>query len=477
MTRNIYDSPLSARYAGSKMKYLFSPDMKFKTWRKLWIALAETELELGLPVTREQVEELKAHAEDINYEVAEEREKQVRHDVMSHVYAYGQQCPKAAGIIHLGATSCYVGDNTDIIVMTEALRLVRDKLVAVIRVLAKFAKDYKELPTLAFTHFQAAQPTTVGKRATLWIQDLLMDLEDVEYQLSKAKLLGCKGTTGTQASFLELFEGDQEKCRELDRKIAEKLGYTQCFAVSGQTYSRKLDSQILSLLSGIAQSAAKFSNDIRLLQHLKEVEEPFEKNQIGSSAMAYKRNPMRSERIASLARYVIADAVNPAMTMSSQWFERTLDDSANKRISIPEAFLAVDGILNLYANVADGLVVYPKVIGQHLLRELPFMATENIMMDAAKRGANRQELHEHIRLHSMEAARVVKEQGGENDLLARIADDPIFGVTLEELNEIVKPEKYVGRAPVQTEDFLRDSVAPILEKYSFVGEESAEINV
>ena len=477
MARNSYESPLSARYASREMKYLFSPDMKFRTWRKLWISLAETELELGLPVTKEQVEELKAHAEDINYEVAEAREKVVRHDVMSHVYAYGQQCPKAAGIIHLGATSCYVGDNTDVIVMTEAMKLLRDKLIGVLRVLRKFAEDYKNLPTLAFTHFQPAQPTTVGKRATLWMQDLLMDLEDVEYQLSKAKLLGCKGTTGTQASFLELFEGDHEKCRELDRRIAEKMGYEACFPVSGQTYSRKLDSQMLSVLSGIAQSAAKFSNDIRLLQHLKEVEEPFEKNQIGSSAMAYKRNPMRSERIASLSRYVIADAVNPAMTEAAQWFERTLDDSANKRISVPEAFLAVDGILNLYANVADGLVVYPKVIEQHMLRELPFMATENIMMDAAKRGADRQELHERIRVHSMAAARVVKEEGGENDLLSRIAADSIFGVTLTELNEIVKPEKYVGRAPRQTEEFLAEVIKPVLEKYSFVKEETPEIKV
>ena len=357
MSRDTYESPLSARYADKEMKYLFSPDMKFRTWRKLWIALAESEMELGLPVTQEQVDELKAHADDINYEVAEAREKVVRHDVMSHVYAYGQQCPKAAGIIHLGATSCYVGDNTDIIIMTEAMKVVRRKLVGVIRVLADFAEKYKDLPTLAFTHFQPAQPTTVGKRATLWIQELLMDLEDVEYQLSKAKLLGSKGTTGTQASFLELFDGDQEKCKAIDHKIAEKMGYKTCFPVSGQTYSRKLDSQMLSVLSGITQSAAKFSNDIRLLQHLKEVEEPFEKNQIGSSAMAYKRNPMRSERIASLARYVIADSLNPAMTSSTQWFERTLDDSANKRISVPEAFLAVDGILNLYMNVADRLVV------------------------------------------------------------------------------------------------------------------------
>ena len=477
MPRDVYESPLSARYASKEMKYLFSPDMKFRTWRRLWVALAEAEMELGLPVTQEQVDELKAHAGDINYEVAQEREKVVRHDVMSHVYAYGQQCPKAAGIIHLGATSCYVGDNTDIIIMTHALGLVRDKLVGVLRVLSGFAEEYKGLPTLAFTHFQSAQPTTVGKRATLWMQDLLMDLEDVEYQLSKAKLLGSKGTTGTQASFLELFEGDHGKAKELDKRIAEKLGYKECFAVSGQTYSRKLDSQMLSVLSGIAQSAAKFSNDIRLLQHLKEVEEPFEKGQIGSSAMAYKRNPMRSERIASLARYVIADAVNPAMTMAAQWFERTLDDSANKRISVPEAFLAVDGILDLYANVADGLVVYPKVIRQRLMKELPFMATENIMMDAVKRGGDRQELHERIRVHSMEAAKVVKEQGGENDLLERIAGDAVFGVTLEELRDILQPEKYVGRAPEQAGDFLRDVVAPVLERYKDTKAVEAEITV
>ena len=475
--RNTYESPLSARYADAEMKFLFSPDKKFRTWRRLWIALAEAEMELGLPITQEQIDEMKQHADDINYDVAEAREKIVRHDVMSHVYAFGEQCPHARPIIHLGATSCYVGDNTDIIVMTDALRLVRRKLISVIRVLSAFAMKYKDLPTLAFTHFQPAQPTTVGKRATLWIQDLLMDLEDVEYQLSKAKLLGSKGTTGTQASFLELFDGDHEKVKKLDRKIAQKMGYSTCFAVSGQTYSRKLDSQILAVLSGIAQSAAKFSNDIRLLQNLKEIEEPFEKNQIGSSAMAYKRNPMRSERIASLARYVIIDSLNPCITEATQWFERTLDDSANKRISIPEAFLAVDGILNLYANVGDGLVVYPKVIEQHLRRELPFMATENIMMDAVKRGADRQQLHERIRVHSMAAAKVVKEEGGENDLLARIAGDPIFGVTLEELHMIVKPEKYVGRAPQQTEDFIQEEVNPILEKYSDVPEEKAEINV
>ena len=475
--RDTYESPLSSRYADKEMKYLFSPDMKFKTWRRLWIALAESEMELGLPVTQEQVDELKAHAEDINYEVAEARERLVRHDVMSHVYAYGQQCPKAAGIIHLGATSCYVGDNTDIIIMTEAMKIVRNKLVNVIRILSRFAEEYKDLPTLAFTHFQPAQPTTVGKRATLWMQEFLMDLEDVEYQLSKAKLLGSKGTTGTQASFLELFDGNDELAAQIDGKIAEKMGYESCFAVSGQTYPRKLDSQMLNVLSGIAQSAAKFSNDIRLLQHLKEVEEPFEKNQIGSSAMAYKRNPMRSERIASLARYIVVDALNPAITASTQWFERTLDDSANKRISVPEAFLATDAILNLVMNVADGLVVYPKVIEQHLRRELPFMATENIMMDAAKRGANRQELHEHVRVHSMAASKVIKEEGGENDLLERIANDPIFGVTLDELKGIVDPHKYVGRAPRQTEIFLRDVVKPVLDRYADTEKETAEINL
>ncbi|WP_417072663.1 adenylosuccinate lyase [Hominenteromicrobium sp.] len=475
--RDTYESPLSSRYADKEMKYLFSPDMKFKTWRRLWIALAESEMELGLPVTQEQVDELKAHAEDINYEVAEERERLVRHDVMSHVYAYGQQCPKAAGIIHLGATSCYVGDNTDIIIMTEAMKIVRKKLVNVIRILSRFAEEYKDLPTLAFTHFQPAQPTTVGKRATLWMQEFLMDLEDVEYQLSKAKLLGSKGTTGTQASFLELFDGNDEMAAKIDAKIAEKMGYESCFAVSGQTYPRKLDSQMLNVLSCIAQSAAKFSNDIRLLQHLKEVEEPFEKNQIGSSAMAYKRNPMRSERIASLARYIVVDALNPAITASTQWFERTLDDSANKRISVPEAFLATDAILNLVMNVADGLVVYPKVIEQHLRRELPFMATENIMMDAAKRGADRQELHEHVRVHSMAASKVIKEEGGENDLLERIANDPIFGVTLDELKGIVDPHKYVGRAPRQTEIFLHDVVKPILDRYADTETETAEINL
>ena len=478
MVKDTYESPLSARYASKEMKYIFSPDKKFKTWRKLWIALAESEKELGLPITQEQIDELKAHADDINYEVAQEREKIVRHDVMSHVYAYGVQCPNAKGIIHLGATSCYVGDNTDIIIMTEGLKLIRNKLITVIRNLSKFADEYKALPTLAFTHFQPAQPTTVGKRATLWLQELLMDLEDVEYQLSKAKLLGSKCTTGTQASFLELFDGDHEKCKMLDRKIAEKMGYKACFPVSGQTYSRKLDSQFLNVLAGIAQSAAKFSNDIRLLQHLKEVEEPFEKNQIGSSAMAYKRNPMRSERIGSLSRYVMVDVLNGYFTTATQWFERTLDDSANKRLSVPEAFLAVDGILSLYANVADGLVVYPKVIEQRLRKELPFMATENIMMDAVKkRGADRQQLHEKIREHSMAASRVVKVEGGENDLLERIAADEAFGVTLEELEKILKPENYTGRAKEQTEDFLNECIKPVLEKYADVESDKPEINV
>ena len=478
MSKDCYESPLSARYASKEMKYIFSPDKKFRTWRRLWIALAEAEMELGLPVTQAQIDELKAHADDINYEVAQEREKLVRHDVMSHVYAYGVQCPNAKGIIHLGATSCYVGDNTDIIIMTEGLKLVRNKLITVIRNLSKFADEYKALPTLAFTHFQPAQPTTVGKRATLWIQEFMMDLEDVEYQLSKAKLLGSKGTTGTQASFLELFDGDHEKCKALDKKIAEKMGYQACFPVSGQTYSRKLDSQFLNVLAGIAQSAAKFSNDIRLLQHLKEVEEPFEKNQIGSSAMAYKRNPMRSERIGSLSRYVMVDVLNGYFTTATQWFERTLDDSANKRLSVPEAFLAIDGVLSLCTNVADGLVVYPKVIEQRLRKELPFMATENIMMDAVKkRGADRQQLHERIRVHSMAASKVIKEEGGENDLLSRIASDEAFGVTLEELENILQPEKYTGRAKEQTEDFLAEYVAPALEKYKDIESDKPEINV
>lgn len=459
-----YQSPLCGRYASREMQYLFSPDKKFKTWRKLWIALAETEKELGLPITEEQIEELKAFQDDINYEVAKEQEKKVRHDVMSHVYAYGVQCPKAKGIIHLGATSCYVGDNTDLILMTEALRLVRAKVLNVMAELERFARKYKDLPTLSFTHFQAAQPTTVGKRATLWLQDLYLDLEDLEHVLGSMKMLGSKGTTGTQASFLELFDGDHEKCRLADQKIAEKMGFSSCYAVSGQTYSRKIDSRVLHVLAGIAQSAHKFSNDIRLLQHLKEIEEPFEKNQIGSSAMAYKRNPMRSERMASLANYVMADVMNPMMVASTQWFERTLDDSANKRLSIPEGFLAVDGILDLYLNIVDGLVVYPKVIEKHLMAELPFMATENIMMDAVKAGGDRQELHEKIRQLSMEAGRNVKEKGLDNNLLELIAADPSFGMTLETLKQTMDPSRYVGRAPRQTEEFLDEVICPLLEE-------------
>ena len=460
-----YETPFSSRYASQEMQFLFSPDHKFRTWRRLWIALAEAEQELGLPITDEQIEELRAHADDINYDVAAAREKEVRHDVMAHVYAYGQQCPKAKGIIHLGATSCYVGDNTDLLILYDALRLIRRKLAAVLALLARFAEEYKTVPTLAFTHFQPAQPTTVGKRATLWAQEFLMDLEEVEYRLSRARLLGSKGTTGTQASFLELFEGDHEKCRKLDRLIAKKMGYDACFPVSGQTYPRKLDSMILSTLSGIAQSASKFSNDIRLLQHLKEVEEPFEKHQIGSSAMAYKRNPMRSERSAALSRYIIADSLNPAMTAATQWFERTLDDSANKRISMAEGFLAADAVLSLVINVVDGLVVNTAVIDRDLRRELPFMATENIMMDCVKRGGDRQELHERIRTHSMAAAQRVKQGDGVNDLLERIAGDPAFGVTLSELEAVLEPVRYVGRAPEQTEEFLREEIAPILEKY------------
>ena len=472
-----YQSPLSERYASKEMQYIFSPEMKFKTWRRLWITLAEVEHELGLGITKEQIEELKAHKDDINYDVAKAREKEVRHDVMSHVYAYGQQCPNAKGIIHLGATSCYVGDNTDVIIMTEAMKLVRKKLLNVINELSKFAMKYKDMPTLGFTHFQPAQPTTVGKRATLWIQELQLDLADLEYMISQQKLLGSKGTTGTQASFLELFNGDHKTIRKIDGMIAKKMGFEECYPVSGQTYSRKVDARILNVLSGIAQSAHKFSNDIRLLQHLKEIEEPFEKHQIGSSAMAYKRNPMRSERIASLANYVMVDALNPAITSATQWFERTLDDSANKRISVPEAFLAVDGILDLYLNVVDGLVVYEKVITNHLMKELPFMATENIMMDAVKAGGDRQELHERIRIHSMEAGRVVKEEGGENDLLERIAKDDAFGMSLEQLQQIMKPENFVGRAPQQTEEYIKEVIMPILEENKEELGLTAEINV
>lgn len=472
-----YVSPLSERYASREMQYLFSPDKKFRTWRRLWIALAETEKELGLNITGEQIEELKAHAEDINYDVARAREKEVRHDVMSHVYAYGVQCPLAKGIIHLGATSCYVGDNTDIIIMTEALRLVRRKLINVLAELAKFAESYKDMPTLAFTHFQPAQPTTVGKRATLWMMELKLDLEDLDYLIGSMRLLGSKGTTGTQASFLELFDGDHEKCRRLDDRIAEKLGFAGSYPVSGQTYSRKVDSRVLSVLAGIAQSAHKFSNDIRLLQHLKEVEEPFEKKQIGSSAMAYKRNPMRSERIASLANYVMSDMMNPMLVASTQWFERTLDDSANKRLSVPEGFLAVDGILDLYLNVVDGLVVYPKVIEKRLMSELPFMATENIMMDAVKAGGDRQELHERIRELSMEAGKNVKELGLDNNLLELIAADPAFNLTAEELKNTMNPSLYIGRAPKQVEEFLEEVIKPVLEENAQVLGMKAEINV
>ncbi|MCD7725613.1 MAG: adenylosuccinate lyase [Clostridiales bacterium] len=483
MSTDRYVSPLSERYASREMQYIFSPDMKFRTWRKLWIALAETEMELGLSqngkpvITQEQIDELKAHAEDINYDVAKAREKEVRHDVMSHVYAYGQQCPKAAGIIHLGATSCYVGDNTDIIVMTEALKLVKKKLVNVIAEIAGFADTYKELPTLAFTHFQPAQPTTVGKRATLWAQEFCMDLEDLDYVLSTMKLLGSKGTTGTQASFLELFDGDQETIDKIDPMIAQKMGFEKCYPVSGQTYSRKVDTRVCNILAGIAASAHKMSNDIRLLQHLKEVEEPFEKNQIGSSAMAYKRNPMRSERIASLSRFVLVDALNPAITSATQWFERTLDDSANKRLSIPEAFLAVDGILDLCLNVVDGLVVYDKVITKRLMSELPFMATENIMMDAVKMGGNRQELHEKIRELSMAAGAQVKREGKDNNLLELIAQEPAFHMSKEELQETMEPSKYVGRAPLQVEKFLQEIVQPILEENKELLGVKAEITV
>ena len=477
MSTDRYVSPLSERYASKEMQYIFSPDMKFRTWRRLWIALAETEKELGLNITQEQIDELKAHAEDINYDVAKERERQVRHDVMSHVYAYGVQCPKAKGIIHLGATSCYVGDNTDIIVMTEALKLVKKKLVNVIAELSTFADKYKAQPTLAFTHFQPAQPTTVGKRATLWTQEFLLDLEDLEYVLGTMKLLGSKGTTGTQASFLELFDGDQETIDKIDPMIAEKMGFKECYPVSGQTYSRKVDTRVANILAGIAASAHKMSNDIRLLQHLKEVEEPFEKSQIGSSAMAYKRNPMRSERIASLSRYVMVDALNPAITSATQWFERTLDDSANKRLSIPEGFLAIDGILDLCLNVVDGLVVYPKVIEKHMMAELPFMATENIMMDAVKAGGDRQELHERIRELSMEAGKTVKVEGKDNNLLELIAADPAFNLSLEDLQRSMDPKKYIGRAKEQTERFVNTVVQPILDSHKELLGVKAEINV
>ncbi|HEY3378460.1 MAG TPA: adenylosuccinate lyase [Armatimonadota bacterium] len=459
--KNTYESPLNSRYASSEMQELFSPDMKFKTWRKLWIALAEAEKELGLPITEEQLAELRTMQDEINYDVAEQKEKECRHDVMAHIHAYGAQCPTARGIIHLGATSCYVGDNTDIIVMTEALKLLRKKLIVTMRKLADFALQYKDMPTLGFTHYQPAQLVTVGKRACLWLQDLLLDVEDLDYLLANMRLLGSKGTTGTQASFLSLFDGDHAKVKKLEKLIAAKMGYKDVFPVSGQTYTRKLDSKVLNVLSGIAQSAYKFSNDIRLLQSMKEIEEPFEAKQIGSSAMAYKRNPMRSERISSLARYVIVDALNPAITASTQWFERTLDDSANKRISIPEAFLSVDAILNLYMNVTGGLVVYPKVIAKHLDEELPFMATENIMMEAVKRGGDRQELHERIRVHSMEAGKQVKVEGKPNDLIERIANDAIFGLTMDDLRTVLEPNLYIGRSPEQVVEFIEEYIAPL----------------
>ena len=472
-----YISPLSQRYPSKEMKYLFSPEKKFTTWRKLWIALAEAEKQLGLDITDRQIKELRDNRENVNYREARAREKVVRHDVMSHVYAYGLQCPNAKGIIHLGATSCYVGDNTDLIIMRDALVLVRNKIINVLKNLADFALKYADMPTLAYTHFQAAQPTTVGKRATLWAHDLLLDLEDIDNLIDSLKLLGSKGTTGTQASFMELFDGDEEKCRSLDKIIAEKMGFKACYPVSGQTYSRKIDFKVLSVLSGVAQSAHKFSNDMRLLQHLKEIEEPFEKSQIGSSAMAYKRNPMRCERMAALANYVISDLNNAAVTSSTQWFERTLDDSANKRLSISEGFLAVDGILQLYMNVTANMVVYPKVIEKHIMAELPFMATENIMMDAVKAGGDRQELHEKIRVHSMAAGAVVKNEGKENDLLERIAADESFGLTLEQLKARMKPAEYVGRAPGQTREFVRDYLNPIFEENKDILGRQAQINV
>jgi adenylosuccinate lyase len=466
MNKNIYESPLSSRYASDEMQYIFSPNKKFSTWRRLWIALARAEMELGLPVTQEQIDEMEAHITDIDYDLAAQKEKELRHDVMAHIHTYGAACPKAMPIIHLGATSCYVGDNTDVIIMREGLCLVRDKLVRVLDHLAKFADQYKALPTLGFTHFQAAQLVTVGKRATLWMNDLLMDLDEVEYRIQNLKLLGCKGTTGTQASFLELFEGDHEKCKELDRRIAKEMGFEATVPVSGQTYSRKVDSAVLNTLAGIAQSASKFATDVRLLCHLKEVEEPFESKQIGSSAMPYKRNPMRCERICALSRYVMADAINPSVTAATQWFERTLDDSANKRISVPEAFLAVDAILNIYENVSAGLVVHEKVIEKHVMEELPFMASENIMMDAVKRGGNRQELHERIRVHSLEAGRNVKDLGLPNNLIDLIADDPMFGMTREELTAHMQPSLYIGRCPEQVADFLHEDVTPVLTKYA-----------
>ncbi len=472
-----YVSPFSTRYASKEMQYIFSAEKKFTTWRKLWVALARAEHKLGLPVSQEQVEELEAHVNDINFAVAEAREKEVRHDVMSHVYAYGQQCPNAAGIIHLGATSCYVGDNTDVILMREALQVVHRKLVNVIDLLGKFAEEYKALPCLAYTHLQPAQPTTVGKRATLWCNELVMDLQEVEYRIKNLKLLGSKGTTGTQASFLELFEGDEDKIKKLEQYICEEMGFDGVVPVSGQTYSRKMDSQVVCTLAGIAQSCSKFSNDLRILQNFKEMEEPFEAHQIGSSAMPYKRNPMRSERITSLARYVMCDSLNPMFTSATQWFERTLDDSANKRISVAEGFLAVDSILNIMLNVCDGLVVYPKVIAQRLNRELPFMATENIMMQAVKKGGNRQQLHERLREHSMAAAKVVKEEGKENDLIDRIVGDPAFQLTREEIEKVLVPSNFVGRSVHQVEEFIADYVQPIRDANKDVLNEKAQLSV
>lgn len=475
--RNTYESPFNSRYASKEMQELFSSDMKFKTWRRLWIALAEAEKELGIDIiTQEQIDEMKQYQDDINYDVAEQKEKELRHDVMAHVHAYGEQCPKARPIIHLGATSCYVGDNTDIIIMTEALKLLRSKILSVMKKLADFALKYKDMPTLGFTHLQPAQLVTVGKRACLWLQDLLLDLEDVDYILSNMRLLGSKGTTGTQESFLNLFDGDHEKVKDLEKRIAEKMGYRSVFPVSGQTYTRKLDSRVIHVLSGIAQSAYKFSNDMRLLQHMKEMEEPFESKQIGSSAMAYKRNPMRSERISALARYVIVDALNPAITASTQWFERTLDDSANKRISMAEGFLAVDAILNIYMNVTDGMVVYPKVIEKHVREELPFMATEKILMKVVKNGGDRQEIHERIRVHSMEAGKQVKIEGNKNDLIERIAGDFAFGLSLEELNAVLEPSDYVGRAPRQVEEFIREYIQPVLDA-NYAGDVKVELKV
>ncbi len=471
--RNTYESPLASRYASKEMLYIFSPDKKFSTWRRLWIALARAEMELGLTnedgtptITQDMIDEMEAHVTDIDYEMATQEEKKLRHDVMAHVHTFGYQCPKAAGIIHLGATSCYVGDNTDIIQMREGLMLVRNKLVQVLNALGKFAARYKALPTLGFTHFQAAQMVTVGKRATLWMNELLMDLEEVEFRIDNLKLLGSKGTTGTQASFMELFDGDTDKIKALEQKIAAEMGFKAVVPVSGQTYSRKVDAAVLATLSGIAQSASKFATDVRLLCHMKEIEEPFEKNQIGSSAMPYKRNPMRSERICSLARYVIADAANPAITTATQWFERTLDDSANKRISVPEAFLSIDAILNIYLNVAYGLIVHEKVIAKHIQEELPFMASENIMMDAVRRGGDRQVLHEEIRKMSIEAGRVVKEEGGQNNLLELIAQNPMFGMSLKEISAHMDPSLYIGRCPQQVDEFLADFIQPKLDKYA-----------